>query len=195
MQTQDRGWMWVWVCCGLVEMNGSKLQHSPESSERLQKTGYRPRSASESSVAHIWEAVAQLPDTSVTHQDHTSRNASQHKGGSWRLTERSQGRRAMSHLVWTQPHQNRPRCCHGDRQASLPPVYVVAVGHTVTQQPSWSSAQILAPWLRALLALASPLSGLELGVEATYRDRGTAEPCLGLPASSRVCETLSEEHQ
>lgn len=71
----------------------------------------------------------------------------------------------------------------------------MAVGHTVTQQPSWSSAQTLASGLRAFLALAGPLSGLELGAEAAYRDRGTAEPCPGLPASSRVCETLAEEHQ
>lgn len=73
----------------------------------------------------------------------------------------------------------------------LPPVYVMAVGHTVTQQPSWSSAQTLAFWLRALLALAGPVSGLELGVEAVYRDRGTAESYPGLPASSRVCEAGS----
>lgn len=101
----------------------------------------------------------------------------------------------MPHLVWTQPHGNRPQCCHGDRQASLPPVYVMAVGHTVTQQRSWSSAQTLASWLRALLALAGPLSGLELDAEAAYRDRGTAESYPGLPASPRVCETLAEEWQ
>lgn len=69
----------------------------------------------------------------------------------------------------------------------------MAVGHTVTQQPSWSSAQTLDSWLRALLALAGPLSDLELGAEAAYRDRGAAEPCPGLPASSRVCETLAKE--
>lgn len=47
-------------------------------------------------------------------------------------------------------------CCHGDRQASLLTVCVVAVGHTMTQQPSWSSARTLASWLRASLGRGYP---------------------------------------
>lgn len=57
------------------------------------------------------------------------------------------------------------------------------------EPPSWSPPQTLASWLRALLALADPLSSLELGSEAAYRDRETPEPCPGLAASSRVCDT------
>lgn len=41
-----------------MEMNGSKLQHSPESPERFPKTGSRPWPASESSVAHMWESYS-----------------------------------------------------------------------------------------------------------------------------------------
>ena len=67
----------------------------------------------------------------------------------------------------------------------------MAVGHTVTQQRSWSSAQTLASWLRALLALAGPLSGLELDAEAAYRDRGTAESYPGLPASQQALYKLT----
>lgn len=71
-----------------------------------------------------------------------------------------------------------PICCHGDRQAFLPPVCGVAVGHTVTQQPSWSSSQTLASWLRASLGPGYPP---ECCPSSRVRKLpiGTAELCPG----------------
>lgn len=82
-----------------------------------------------------------------------------------------------------------PICCHGDRQASLPLVCGVAVGHTVTQQPSWSSSQTLASWLRASLG-PGYLPECCPSSRVQKLPIGTAELCPGFPVLSGVCETL-----